>query len=389
MVAAELVELLKPISSGVEAVPEAHEYGYGMYAAAGGQLTPQGFDAIRSPFSATSEEVPQAITYEVKEELKRVDPGGTMEENAKKQVEHAYKLIRAQRKSLPEYGIVAQWSDQEVFAESLLLSGNMKAATRYKDSLPHIFPAVPPKRFGSESIQYLQGIEEYELPVASGLDISVAGRKFLLPRKDVGPPGNKWDTIFYLNISYENDPELFEAASDWFAAQLVNSHARIFIIPPSHKSSECLTLAWEKARAQIARDAAMNREPGYDIQLIQLLGGKNKSDLEGSDPSVRPFYTPITTPGGKYIGISVADARYLRDHKYDRIAVGDDVYSTGNTFRAIREIITTVVNDKTVPFDTLVLAIESPEPFREPPKDLHAAMYIVEKPGGISSIRLP
>lgn len=257
---------------------------------------------------------------------------------------------------------------------------------------------VLPDQFGKNHIGY--GIDGE----AKTLAIRLNDHLFHLPRLDVGLPEKQWDTIFYLNISREYEPVLFEEAARWFAEQFVRDGVDIVITPPSNKSAECLSYAVSLANAERARQSQDVDTPISVIRHVQLLGGKYAADINQAEKELTDFYFPITTPEGKYMGMSKSDAQYFhelfRNSAYTnelnkhgqmsrgkKIAIADDVLSTGKTLEAMEGIIRKATYGTSSPH-VYILARESTEPFPPLPDHITAAMYILEVAGGISPKRL-
>ncbi len=255
----------------------------------------------------------------------------------------------------------------------------------HKQNVDIVLNWVPPTAFGRERIQYDKG-------KATSLRVSVSGEEFNLPRLDVGPPDqpDQKDTIFYLNISPNPDtefftPGLYESAVQWYAGQIVAHGIRVLVIPPSHKSTEALHEAVSRAQQTVE----------YDIRVIDLVGGKQESDVALAQPDLIEHYAPITTPSGKSIGMIERDAAYLSaqtealatEGKTLVIWIGDDVVSTGETLKAIKKIIVRATNGQADVY-VLVIAIEAPDDTSPPHADSHtvAAMSIVEIKGGMKEI---
>lgn len=252
---------------------------------------------------------------------------------------------------------------------------------------------VLPVQFGKKDIDYGSDGE------AKTLNIRLNDHQFHLPRMDVGLPGEQWDTIFYLNISREYEPVLFEEAARWFAQQFVRDHVDIVVTPPSNKSAECLTHAVALANAQLTGESEQGQST-RSIRLVQLLGGKYAVDVNQAEKELTDFYFPITTPEGKYMGMSKSDAQYFHEmfrnsafiddlpsKRVKNVVIADDVLSTGKTLEAMEGIIRKATYGAVRPH-VYVLARESTEPFPPLPENMTAAMYILEVAGGISPKRL-
>ena len=257
---------------------------------------------------------------------------------------------------------------------------------------------IQPAKFGKSYIDYGRDGE------AKMLNIRLNDHLFHLPRLDVGPPGDQWDTIFYLNISREYEPVLFEEAAKWFAKRFVQDGVDIVVTPPSNKSAECLAYAVAIANAQLAAGSSEQGKQAKAIRHVQLLGGKYAADVNLAEKELTDYYFPITTPEGKYMGMSKSDAQYFHElfrnapfvgeadpgatpTARKNIAIADDVLSTGKTLDAMEGIMRKATYGSVRPH-VYVLARESTEPFPPLPDHMSAAMYILEIAGGISPKRL-
>lgn len=199
-------------------------------------------------------------------------------------------------------------------------------------------------------------------------NIELAGKQVLLPLVDlVDVPY----TIAWFDPSHERNPELAELASETMTNILTEIRPFAVFTPPSSKSEWFIRDALIKSQQRSGRSCA----------ICQLVGGTDFMETQKKSLDGRVVtYQPVTGQT-KYIGMPQffnmdVIGKQCRDNGEQAVFV-DDVYTTGTTIKAIKEL--TKINNAI----TAVIAREATLGLNYPPKlshDMRAALFIPEIP---------
>ena len=130
-----------------------------------------------------------------------------------------------------------------------------------------------------------------------------------------------------------------------------------------------------------------NSKTQKHIECIVLLGGKEEESVQEGLADHRVHYFPITTPEGKWTGITAGDKKRLLVCAPDpeQVLILDDVYSRGGTIRGVFTLINGIYErPDDSEFSVNVIAVEQPVHDLNPkniPPYIRAVMIIPEIPG--------
>lgn len=191
-----------------------------------------------------------------------------------------------------------------------------KALRRGDESTPSI-----PHAYGTLEVEERDGKD--------WLHIQLDGRGFLLPLVNVGSRAET-HAICWLNPDPSVNPELAEAAARSMAMLLKKMKPRLIVTPPSIKSGPFIEEA--------------SRHLGNDVQVITLIGGDSRSEVERQSGRPAVEYIPVTrlaTGEPKYLSLTAEMRRDIqrKTPNGSRLAMVDDVYSTGATIRAMEQLL--------------------------------------------------
>jgi len=191
------------------------------------------------------------------------------------------------------------------------------------------------------NVSYIGSPEEAPHHIAHGFDVTLAGQPITLPFKNVSrdpDPAENPVLIAYFN---PNESEaLRKAGAREIADRLIALETEVVLTPTSHKSELMVREA-----AQMA-----SKESGRKIKVIFLpRGPKDQFRSRKKRKEMLYPFTAVTSNGmdDKYMDFrdDLDEKRFRTLHKKGaKIAIVDDVISTGGTINAIKHVAQRAIN---------------------------------------------
>ncbi|MCA9368830.1 MAG: hypothetical protein H6773_00930 [Pseudomonadales bacterium] len=255
--------------------------------------------------------------------------------------------------------LIITHGDQKItYSEALLLQGRMQAAvaegrSRRKDAYGDVTPPAPIRSYSYKDVR-LQENGSYSLK------IELDGKAIMLPLLNVGSEENP-AFIAMLNPSI---PEIADHGSSLLAEQLKYHEIDFVIAAPSSKSETMITEATVKATIQppmILLGGSENR--GDDKHLFtenEVQGMANGEKVVTQE--CRPITLAEDQPS-KFFGVSEAmiDKIILAFAEGKKIAIVDDVYSSGATITSIKKLLTQACLQRGVDLPELPIIVVAQE----------------------------